>query len=157
MPTRRTDQAEILTDLILSVFRTNNLAIGWGDRIVLPYGLTSARWQVLGAIALADRPQPVAWIARDLGVSRQGVQRIVNDLQKEGQISFQPNPHHRRAQLIVMTEKGQSAYDQAINAYNPKVNALANDMDIKDLELACRLLATLRGKLEEEVYSDKPS
>ena len=51
-----------------------------GDRLVADLGLTSARWQILGAVVTAERPQPVAWLARDLGANRQNVQRIVNDL-----------------------------------------------------------------------------
>ena len=70
-------RATALTDLILALFRVNNLTLAWGDRLVAPLGLTSARWQILGAIVYADRPQPVAWLARDLGANRQNVQRIV--------------------------------------------------------------------------------
>jgi DNA-binding MarR family transcriptional regulator len=45
----------------------------------------------------AERPQPVAWLARNLGANRQNVQRIVNDLHKEGLVAFENNPHHRRS------------------------------------------------------------
>ena len=60
----RTAAAQALTDLILAVFRANNQVQTWGDRLVADLGLTSARWQVLGAIVAAGRPQPVAWLAR---------------------------------------------------------------------------------------------
>ena len=56
----RSPAGEALTDLILTMFRVNNLTVTWGDRLVAPLGLTSARWQILGAIVSADRPQPVA-------------------------------------------------------------------------------------------------
>src|ERR1700742_2468266 len=93
----RSPAGEALTDFILTMFRVNNLTLTWGDRLVAPLGLTSARWQILGVIVSTDRPQPVAWLARDLGANRQNIQRIVNDLAKEGLVEFQPNPHHRRA------------------------------------------------------------
>jgi len=147
---QRTPTAEALTDLILELFRVNNLTLTWGDRLVAPFGLTSARWQILGAIVFAERPQPVAWLARDLGANRQNVQRIVNDLHKEGLIVFQPNPHHRRAQLVVLTEKGQQAYDAAIGTYDPKASALAEGLAISDIQTAHRVLAALRKKLERE-------
>jgi hypothetical protein len=54
-----------------------------GDRLVEGLALTSARWQILGAIVASGRPQPVAWLARDLGAHRQNVQRIINDLEIE--------------------------------------------------------------------------
>src|SRR6201995_3174708 len=97
---KRTPAAEAVTNLVLDLFRLNNLLLTEGDRLVADLGLTSARWEILGAIVSAARPQPVAWLARDLGANRQNVQRIVNDLQKMGLIKFQPNPHHQRAQLV---------------------------------------------------------
>ena len=50
-----TSSGDALTDLILTMFRVNNLTLTWGDRLVAPFGLTSARWQVLGAIVFAER------------------------------------------------------------------------------------------------------
>ncbi len=141
-------KAEALTELILTMFRANNATLAWGDRVVSPLGLTSARWQILGAIVQADRPQPVAWLARDLGANRQNVQRIVNDLQKEELVSFEPNPHHKRAQLVVLTPKGQQTYEAALALYNPLVAALAQDLPAEDVRAAQRVLSTLRTKLE---------
>ena len=103
-----------LTDVILGLFRVNSLLLMRGDRLVADLGLTSARWQVLGAIVYADRPEPVAWLARDLGSNRQNVQRIVNDLHREGFVEFQTSPHHRRAQLVVLTDEGRAAFDRAM-------------------------------------------
>lgn len=151
----RNPQGEALTDLILSLFRVNNLTLTWGDRLVAPFGLTSARWQILGAIVLSERPQPVAWIARDLGANRQNVQRIVNDLHQEGIVVFEPNPHHRRAHLVVLTGKGRRAYEAAINAYNPKANKLAKGLSAEDIRTAHRVVATLRERLEGELDAEK--
>src|SRR6516225_7884018 len=108
--TRRTPAGDALTDLMLDLFRLNSLLLTSGDRLVARLGLTSARWQILGAILTADRPQPVAWLARNLGANRQNVQRIVNDLHEEGLVAFEVNPHHRRAQLVLLTEKGKRAF-----------------------------------------------
>jgi DNA-binding MarR family transcriptional regulator len=146
----RSAAGDALTDLFLTLFRVNNLTLTWGDRLVAPLGLTSARWQILGAIALADRPQPVAWLARDLGANRQNVQRIVNDLAREGLVEFRPNPHHRRAHHVVLTGNGQQTYDAAIRAFNPRVNALAGDLRLKDIKAAHSVMLALRQKLEGE-------
>src|ERR1044072_8812809 len=105
---KRTAAGAALTDLILDLFRLNSRMLVAGDRLVTGLGLTSARWQILGTIVAADRPQPVAWLARDLGGNRQNVQRIVNDLAQEGLVAFEANPHHRRAQLVTLTDKGRS-------------------------------------------------
>lgn len=147
-------KAEALTELLLTMFRANNLTLAWGDRLVSPLGLTSARWQILGAIVQADRSQPVAWLARDLGANRQNVQRIINDLNNDGLVSLEPNPHHKRAQLVVLTPKGQQTYEAAISLYTPLVEALAEGLPAEDIGAAQRVLSALRTKLETFAHDD---
>src|ERR1700740_2394941 len=113
-PPKRTPAATALTGLFLDLFNLNSRILTAGDRLVGGLGLTSARWQILGAIIAAERPQPVAWLARDLGANRQNVQRIINDLNREGLVAFEANPHHRRAQLVVLTDKGKQTFVAAM-------------------------------------------
>ena len=145
---KRTPAGALLTGLILDLFRLNSRLVVAGDRLVGGLGLTSARWQVLGAIVYSARPQPVAWIARDLGGNRQNVQRIVNDLRHEGLVAFAPNPHHRRAQLVVLTEKGKKAFDEAMKLQAPWVNGLSDGLAIQDIEITRNTIRTLRLRLE---------
>jgi DNA-binding MarR family transcriptional regulator len=146
--TKRTPAGDALTNLALDLFRLNSLLLTSGDRLVARLGLTSARWQILGAIVYAERPQPVAWLARDLGANRQNVQRIVNDLHREGLVAFEPNPHHRRAQLVVLTDKGRQTFDAAMRLQAPWVNSLANGLSVKDIQTFHRVIMALRQKLE---------
>ena len=135
---------------MLDLFRLNSLLLTAGDRLGARLGLTSARWQILGAIVEAERPQPVAWLARDLGANRQNVQRIVNDLHSEGLVAFEANPHHRRAQLVVLTDKGRRTFDAAMALQAPWVNDLSEGLSIKDLQTVHRVVAALRKKLESK-------
>lgn len=145
---KRTPAGEALTALVLDLFRLDSLLLTAGERLVAPLGLTSARWQVLGAIIAAKQPQPVAWLARDLGGNRQNVQRIINDLRQEGFVSFEVNPHHRRAQLVVLTEKGRRSFEAAMELQAPWVNRLADGLSVKDLETLHRVVTALRIRLE---------
>src|SRR5262247_1180188 len=130
--TKRTPSGAAVTGLVLDLFRLNNLLLTAGDRMVAGLGLTSARWQILGAMVAAERPQPVAWLARDMGANRQNVQRIINDLHKDGFVAFETNPHHRRAQLVVLTEKGSQTFDAAMRLQHPWINGLSDGLSIKD-------------------------
>ena len=145
---KRTPAGEALTDLMLDLFRATSLILTAGDRLVASLGLTSARWQILGAIVSAERPQPVSWLARDLGANRQNVQRIINDLHKDGLVAFETNPHHRRAQLVVLTDKGKWAFDAAMDLQAPWVNELADGLLVKDIGTVRRVVTALRMKLE---------
>ena len=146
--TKRTPAGDALTSLMLDLFRFNSLLLTAGDRLVACLGLTSARWQVLGAIVAAERPQPVAWLARDLGANRQNVQRIINDLHREGLIAFEANPHHRRAQLVVLTDKGKQTFEAAMRLQAPWINGLSAGLSLKDIETVGRVVMALRKKLE---------
>jgi DNA-binding MarR family transcriptional regulator len=148
LTTRRTPASEALTNLMLDLFRLNGLLLTAGDRLVARLGLTSARWQILGAIVGAERPQPVAWLARDLGANRQNVQRIINDLHKDGFVKFEANPHHRRAQLVVLTEKGKRTFDAAMALQAPWINGLSEGLAVKDIETVHRVITAVRKKLE---------
>ena len=138
-----------LTGLILDIFRLNSRLLMMGDRLVAGLGLTSARWQVLGAIMSAERAEPVAWIARDLGGHRQNVQRIVNDLHKEGLVEFEPNPHHKRAQLVVLTEKGRTTFEKAMELWTPWADSLADGHSVKDIEATGAVVRAMRRRLED--------
>ncbi len=147
-PPRHTATAAALTELMLETFRLNGRLLASGDRLVAPIGLTSARWQIIGAVALAGHSLPVAHIARNMGLARQSVQRVVNDLEAAQLVRFAPNPHHRRAKLVELTEKGRRTYDDASALQVRWANALAAGMKQSDVEAALAATRTLRAKLE---------
>src|SRR5579864_4442819 len=101
--------AAALSELIVEIFRVNGRLLAAGDRMVADLGLTSARWQVIGAIAIAGQPQTVPSIARTMGLTRQAVQRLINELTADGLIEGRANPNHRRARLFALTDAGASA------------------------------------------------
>jgi len=140
---------DTVTQLILETFRLNGCLLMAGDALVADVGLTSARWQVLGAIALSPIPLPVAHIARNMGLTRQAVQRLTNEMERDGLVRYAPNPHHQRAKLVLLTPRGKSAYDAAMKRQRPWAISLANGLSIKRIEAATAMLRTIRQRLED--------
>ena len=97
------------TRFALSVFNLNGLIIEAGQTISKALGQTSARWQVLGSVF---EPQTVAEIARNLGISRQGVQRVANSLRQEGLVANHPHPTDHRTYLYELTANGRQVLSQ---------------------------------------------
>jgi DNA-binding MarR family transcriptional regulator len=141
--------SEAVTELVLEVFRLNGELIAMGDDLVSDIGLTSARWQVLGAIALSKSPLPIAQIARNMGLTRQAVQRVANELEANGFVRFAPNPHHQRAKLVMLTRKGEAAYRSAMNRWEPQAAALGAGAILKDVETTLATLRRMRQRLEK--------
>lgn len=133
--------------LVVEVFRLNGDLIEGGDALVQDLGLTSARWQVLGAVALSPVPLPVAHIARNMGLARQSVQRVVDDMRDDGLVRTEPNPHHRRAPLVAMTERGATAYEQAMARKDLWADVLTEGMSAESIEAAGTLLHRLQQRI----------
>lgn len=139
--------ADTFTDLVLEVFRLNGALLAAGDALSAPCGLTSARWQVLGA--LAGEPQTVAQIARAMGLTRQGVQRTVDVLRQEGVVELIDNPAHKRARLVVPTPHGRAMLDRVSGVQRQWAEAVTAGVADADLAAARDLIRALRTRLEE--------
>ncbi|MBU2805784.1 MarR family transcriptional regulator [Acidithiobacillus ferridurans] len=61
-----------MTEIMLAVFRLQGRLLKKGDELVKPLNLTSAKWQVVGAVALAGKPLSAPQIAEAMGITRQG-------------------------------------------------------------------------------------
>ena len=83
-----------------------------------------------------------------MGANRQNAQRIINDLQKMGLVAFEPNPHHRRAHLVALTDKGKQTFDAAMRLQAPRVNNLSEGLSVKDVETAHRVILALGKRLD---------
>ncbi|MDQ8698319.1 MarR family transcriptional regulator [Hyphomicrobium sp. LHD-15] len=141
--------ADAMTALILQIFRVNGSLLAVGDGLVSDLGLTSARWQVLGAIAMSPAPLPVAHIARNMGLTRQAVQRLVNEMANDGFVAFGSNPHHQRAKLVLLTPHGKAAYASAMRRQRPWAEKIAKGLARKDIDGARSTLAALELRLSD--------
>lgn len=148
--TGRTGEGESLTALILEVFRINGELLSAGNQLTKPMGLTSARWQVMGAIDLAGQPLTVAHIARRMGLARQGVQRIAHDLEKLGMVRFETNLDHKRSPLVCISEEGKEIMLRVDEAQAQWVNNLATGLNQEQIDQALQLLETIRTRSEEQ-------
>jgi DNA-binding MarR family transcriptional regulator len=146
----QTPTGEAATRIILSTFRANSLLLAAGDLLGAREGLTSARWQVLGAIALAERPLTVPQIARRMGLTRQSVHATVKRLVADGLLEIAPNADHRRSPLVDLTGSGRSRYEAVDRMQVTWVNALARGLDRSDLETAALVLDELCRRLEDD-------
>ena len=138
----------VITDLVLETFRLNGRLLASGDALVADLGLTSARWQVIGAMALSPVPLSVAQIARNMGLTRQAVQRLANEMEADGLMRFAPNPHHQRAKLVLLTAEGKSAFAAAMKRQGAWASDLGAGLDPRKVAAAVATLRSVRQRLE---------
>jgi DNA-binding MarR family transcriptional regulator len=151
MSERRTPTGEAATEAILATFRANGLLLGAGDVLAQEEGLTSARWQVLGAVALADRPSTVPQIARRMGLTRQSVHATVGRLVSAGLVQLVPNADHQRSQLVRLTDLGRAKYRALDELQAAWVTRLARGLRRSDIQTTARVLEELSARLEADL------
>jgi DNA-binding MarR family transcriptional regulator len=144
----RTAEGDAATEVVLEAFRVNGLLLAVGNRLAEQERLTAARWQVLGAVALAGRPLTVPQIARRMGLTRQAVQASVNRLLAEALVEARGNLDHRRSPLIALTERGSQKYAAVDQRQVRWINELSAGLKITDLAAAARVLRELGDRLE---------
>lgn len=136
-------KADRMSDLAVTVFRLNGVLTSWGDDFSAPEGLSSARWQMLGAVALADRPSTTPQIAARMGVTRQGAQKQLNALVEAGLMEVRPNPLHKRSPLYLLTQQGQTAFDAMDKRWRAHAARTAASFDDAELDTALKVLTGL--------------
>ena len=131
--------------------RLNGLLLAIEEELAWPAGLTAAWWLVLGTVLRT--PMPVADVAREIGVTRQSVQRIADLLVDRGLAEYRSNPAHRRAKLLAPTPDGRAAIQRIAPAHAAFARRLAAAHTTEGLERALeaarQLLDTLTALAAE--------
>lgn len=149
--TERTAAGEAFSALSVHVLRLEGILTAEGDRLARPSGQTTARWRVLAAVEA--EPLSVAQIARSWSLARQSVQRVADDLEREGLTVYATNPQHRRAQLVRLTPRGRAVLRQIQAAQAGWANALGERIGSAELVRANRALARIIDALTENADS----
>lgn len=139
-------EQDLLSGLALTTFKLNGQFLELAEQMARPAGLTAAWWQVLGAVL--SHPQPVAGIARDMGITRQSVQRIADRLVAEGLAEYLDNPAHRRAKLLQPTPAARSAVAGIGPAHAAHAHTLVRAAGADELQRALDIMIDLSKALD---------
>ncbi|MEU9112691.1 MarR family transcriptional regulator [Streptomyces sp. NPDC048483] len=130
--------ADEMALLVADVFEAAGALRRSGEALAATEGQTQARWQLLSAVS--GGPLTVAQAARRLGVARQGVQRIANDLVGEELAAFRTNPDHRSSPLLELTASGHRILNKITDRATEMHRAMAADLTPAELAAARALL-----------------
>jgi DNA-binding MarR family transcriptional regulator len=106
--------------------------------------ISHGRMALLRSLALRG-PRNLSELARERGVSRQGVQRLADALESEGLARSTPDPRSARAKRLELTEAGLAAYRELAQQEARELNARAAGIAPAELRTATRVLRLLAG------------
>lgn len=91
-------------------------------------------------------PRTVPQLASLRSVSRQFIQKLVNQLLKEGMVEYIDNPAHKRSRLVRIAPRGYAAYRAMRDREAPAGKWLAGGFSKSDLRTALDVLNSLEAK-----------
>ena len=138
---RLIDEVVRLQGRLKSIFAGSNEAAG----------LPSMELTVLTAVVEASAPPTVPQIGRSLGRPRQVIQRAAHELIKAGLVEATPNPHHKRAPLLLATRSGGAVKRKADACAIRAANAFLRGIDAARCGRLADDLRALRGEIEAYV------
>ncbi|WP_327142641.1 MarR family winged helix-turn-helix transcriptional regulator [Nocardia sp. NBC_01327] len=139
-------EQELFSTAAITSFKLNGQFLAIAEELARPADITAAWWQVLGAVL--HEPLPVAGIAREMGITRQSVQRIADLLVDKGFAEYRTNPAHRRAKLVAITEAGHEAV-RRIGPQHAKLAArLTAQLGVEQFTRIVESLTTLSAALD---------
>lgn len=141
-----TPEQELFSTAAITSFRLNGQFLAIAEELAGPAGLTAAWWQVIGAVLRG--PLPVSGIARAMGITRQSVQRIADLLVDKGLAEYRPNPAHRRAKLVAVTEAGRDAIKRINPQHAILADRLADELGPEQFTLTVQVMTRLSAALD---------
>lgn len=135
--------------LIADVYELSGISRDTSEQIARELGQTAARWHVMSVVS--DAALTVPAIARRLGLARQSVQRVVDDMAGAGLVAREPNPDHQRSPLVVLTADGRAVMDELFRRSTTDRAALLDRAGVSATELdeARRVIRALLAAFDE--------
>ena len=138
-----------ISQLALHVFRAQQSLSSVGDALTLQWGMTSAKWKILGAIELSDSPPSASGIARIMGLTRQAATKQINLLVDQGLLTPHDNPQDARAAVYTLSPSGKATYAGVSSAWAQRVEVLRGAIGDAEIASALSVLDQLVVQLEK--------
>jgi DNA-binding MarR family transcriptional regulator len=139
-------RASAAAELALEIFRCSFRlrALGREAGLVTSWGAGS--YGFLRSLA-QEGPLTVPEIARARPTSRQRMQRLADELAREGLVGFSANPRHRRSRLVRLTAKGEARYRAMTERLLKLSESLTRGLSASELATARRVVNSLSERL----------
>jgi DNA-binding MarR family transcriptional regulator len=138
-----------ISRLALHVFRAQQSLSSVGDDLTAQWGMTSAKWKVLGAVALTDSPPTASGIGRVMGLTRQAATKQIGLLAEHGLLIPHDNPLDARAAVYTLSPEGTAVYGAISAAWAQRVAVLRESIGDIEISSALNVLEQLVLELEK--------
>jgi len=147
-PSRDKATGRELHELFREVFRLQAALAAVKDQVHEQAGLGSPHKRV-AEVLFTKGAATVPEVAAELGVSRQFVQTVCHGLERQGLLTFNPNPRHKRSRLASLTTQGKTTITKVMRKEEAIIKSGMPEMDRQAVLQASGLLRCLAERLQQ--------
>ena len=148
-------KGQVLHDLFREIFELQSALARVMDTVHEKTGLSTSQHKIIRTLNHLG-PATVPDMAALLGVSRQFVQTVCNNMYSIGLIEFKDNPRHKRSKLVLLTEPGRIAFRKARQKENMIIEHALPNIEQRQAKEAYDLLKRIReivDRLSDEEFN----
>ncbi len=132
--------------LIGSIRQLFQLLKAAGAALHADIGVTASMRAVLESIS-RQGPNTVPELARQRPVSRQHIQRIVDQLLERNLVQLEDNPSHKRSPRVALTPRGETAFNAMSEREKTVLSRIARSLSAAEAHTALRALGKMKSGL----------
>jgi len=136
----------------LAVVFTGTLLAKEGRRILRPFGLTDAQFNILMLLKYQSKEGKInqTKLSRMLFVNRSNVTGLIDRLEKAGLVRRTADSSDRRTNYIELTEKGGNVLEKACAVYYERIEGIMSAIPEAERPVLGKMLEYIRKRLNDE-------
>lgn len=151
----RSDKRHQVIQLIDSIRALFHLLGAVGTAAHSDLAITASMRGVMESLSRKG-PNTVSRMARARSVSRQHIQRIVDDLRDRGLARLEPNPDHQRSPIVALTDLGVRSFESMMRTEMGLIDRIAAPLDLTEIDTAVSALGHFRSALNQVAAKQGP-
>lgn len=138
-------------ETLLNVFVTANLLVKEADRVLQPFGITEAQFDILMLLEhqTPDGSADQSTLGRMLVVNRSNVTGLIDRMERDGLVKRAGDPDDRRVKRVRMTPEGLRVLHKAEQAYVARTQEVVSALSTGEQGSLCRMLDIVRASLRK--------
>ena len=136
-------------ETLMNIVLTGQLLAKEGHRVLAPYGLTDAHFNVLMLLKYQSPGgrSNQSELGRMMLVNRSNITGLVDRMTKAGLVQRVADPDDRRVNYVEITEKGHTVLIKAHTAYYARIGEVMATLSEPECSQLCSLLERIRGRM----------
>ena len=137
-------------ETLLNIVVTGTLLVKEGHRILLPFGITEAQFNVLMLLKhqTENGRMNQTMLGKMLLVNRSNVTGLIDRMEQVGWVRRTVDTGDRRVNQVKITESGHEILERAQKEYYTRIEEIMSVLSPEEREYLCRTLESVR----EQIY-----